>query len=57
MREAANTVREAGFEPFMAAATADKQQWIADRAGDGVFQDLAKDARWQDYADRLIGDS
>jgi 3-hydroxyisobutyrate dehydrogenase-like beta-hydroxyacid dehydrogenase len=57
MREAANTVREAGFEPFMAAATADKQQWIADQAAAGVFKGLAKDARWQDYADRLIGGS
>jgi 3-hydroxyisobutyrate dehydrogenase-like beta-hydroxyacid dehydrogenase len=57
MREAANTVREAGFEPFMAAATADKQQWVADRAREGLFTGLAKDARWQDYADRLIGKS
>ena len=57
MREAANTVREAGFEPWMAAATADKQQWVCDRARDGVFKDLPEDARWQDYADRLIGDS
>ncbi len=32
MREAANTVREAGFDPFMAAAIADKQQWVADEA-------------------------
>jgi hypothetical protein len=39
----------------MATATADKQQWIADRASDGLFQGLPKDARWQDYADRLIG--
>jgi 3-hydroxyisobutyrate dehydrogenase-like beta-hydroxyacid dehydrogenase len=54
MREAANTVREAGFEPFMAAGTADKQQWVADRASAGVFDGLATDARWQDYADRLI---
>jgi 3-hydroxyisobutyrate dehydrogenase-like beta-hydroxyacid dehydrogenase len=54
MREAANTVREAGFEPFMAAATADKQQFIAHCAQDGVFQGLPKDARWQDYADRLL---
>ena len=54
MREAANTVREAGFEPFMAAAIADKQQWVADQAAAGVFEGLAKDARWQDYADRLI---
>ena len=54
MREAANTVREAGFEPLMAAAIADKQQWVADQARAGVFAGLAKDARWQDYADRLI---
>ncbi|HVE54239.1 MAG TPA: DUF1932 domain-containing protein, partial [Ramlibacter sp.] len=40
MREAANTVREAGFEPLMAAATADKQQWIADRARAGGFAAL-----------------
>ncbi|MEO7546797.1 MAG: DUF1932 domain-containing protein [Ramlibacter sp.] len=54
MRESANTVREAGFEPFMAAATAGKQQWMADQAAGGVFEGLARDARWQDYADRLI---
>ncbi len=54
MREAANTVREAGFAPFMGAAIADKQQWVADQARDGLFKGLAKDARWQDYADRLI---
>ncbi|MCJ0762780.1 NAD(P)-dependent oxidoreductase [Variovorax terrae] len=54
MRESANTVREAGFEPFMAAAIAGKQQWVADQAREGVFAGLAKDARWQDYADRLI---
>jgi 3-hydroxyisobutyrate dehydrogenase-like beta-hydroxyacid dehydrogenase len=54
MREAALTVREAGFEPFMATAIADKQQWVADLARDGVFQDVGKGARWQDYADRLI---
>ncbi len=54
MREAANTVREAGFEPFMPTATADKQQWVADQAGEGVFKGIAKDARWQDYADRLL---
>ncbi len=54
MREAANTVSEAGFEPFMGRAIADKQQWVADQAAAGVFKDLAKDARWQDYADLLI---
>jgi 3-hydroxyisobutyrate dehydrogenase-like beta-hydroxyacid dehydrogenase len=54
MREAAYTVREAGFEPLMTTATAGKQQWVADEAQGGVFAGLAKDARWQDYADRLI---
>lgn len=54
MREAANTVREAGFEPFMASATADKQQWVADCAKAGIFDGLPRDARWEDYADRLI---
>lgn len=54
MREAANTVRDAGFEPWMSSATADKQQWMADQAAAGVFKDLPQDARWQDYADRLL---
>ncbi|WP_298924667.1 NAD(P)-dependent oxidoreductase [uncultured Ramlibacter sp.] len=54
MREAANTVREAGFDPLMAAAIADKQQWVADQAAAGVFQGLPKDAPWQAYADRLL---
>ena len=54
MREAANTVREAGFEPFMATAIADKQQWVADQARAGVFAGVGQDARWQDYADKLL---
>ncbi len=54
MRESAHTVREAGFEPLMATAIAAKHQWVADQAAQGVFEGLAKDARWQDYADRLI---
>jgi 3-hydroxyisobutyrate dehydrogenase-like beta-hydroxyacid dehydrogenase len=54
MRESANTVKEAGFEPLMTTATAAKQQWVADEAKAGVFKDLPKDARWQDYADRLL---
>jgi hypothetical protein len=54
MREAANTVREAGFAPLMTAPLADKQQWVADLARDGAFADLPKGARWQDYADRLL---
>jgi 3-hydroxyisobutyrate dehydrogenase-like beta-hydroxyacid dehydrogenase len=54
MRESANTVQEAGFPPLMASAIADKQQWVADQARAGVFQGLAKDAGWQDYADRML---
>ena len=57
MREAANTVREAGFEPFMASATANKQQWVADEAIAGTFNGLPKDARWQEYADCLLAKS
>src|SRR6478609_8243780 len=54
MRESANTVREAGFAPLMAAAIADKQQWVADAAAAGVFRELPKEASWQEYADRLL---
>jgi len=54
MREAALTVQEAGFAPLMATAIADKQQWVAEQAALGLFADLPKDARWQDYADRLL---
>ena len=62
MREAAQTVREAGFEPAMTQAIADKQQWMADQAKAGVFADLllgmlsgvGKGAKWQDYADALL---
>lgn len=54
MREAANTVREAGFQPLMTAAIADKQQWVADQAREGVFAGLTKKARWQEFADRLL---
>lgn len=54
MRESANTVREAGFEPIMTAAIAEKQQWVADQAAAGVFNGVGKGARWQEYADKLL---
>jgi 3-hydroxyisobutyrate dehydrogenase-like beta-hydroxyacid dehydrogenase len=54
MRESARTVREAGFEPFMAAAIAEKQQWVADQAKAGVLAGVPKGAPWQDYADALL---
>jgi 3-hydroxyisobutyrate dehydrogenase-like beta-hydroxyacid dehydrogenase len=54
MREAANTVREAGFEPGMASAIATKQAWMADQAAQGRFADLPETTNWQVYADRLL---
>jgi 3-hydroxyisobutyrate dehydrogenase-like beta-hydroxyacid dehydrogenase len=54
MREVANTVREAGFEPFMAAAIAQKHDWMAGQARDGCFAGLAPKPTWHDYADRLL---
>lgn len=54
MREVANTVREAGFEPLMAAATAAKQDWVASLAAQGVFDGMDKKSAWQVYADRLL---
>jgi 3-hydroxyisobutyrate dehydrogenase-like beta-hydroxyacid dehydrogenase len=54
MREAANTVREAGFEPWMATAIAEKHDWVAQQARDGAFDGLPIDAPWQQFADRLL---
>jgi 3-hydroxyisobutyrate dehydrogenase-like beta-hydroxyacid dehydrogenase len=58
MRESANTVREAGFTPFMASAIADKQQWVADQAKAGVFAGVGQGGKgpapWQAYADALL---
>lgn len=54
MREAANTVLEAGFTPYMAAAIAEKHDWVAQQARASVFAGITKEAKWQDYADRLI---
>lgn len=56
MRESANTVSEAGFTPYMAAAIAQKHDWVAGLARDGVFDGLPKSPVWQEYADRMIGD-
>ena len=55
MREAAVTVREAGFDPFMAGATAEKQAFIAERSAQGLFAGIEADADWREYADRIIG--
>ena len=55
VREVAQTVREAGLEPWSAAGTAERQAWMADLADAGVFGD--KDAPrgdWRVEADRII---
>jgi 3-hydroxyisobutyrate dehydrogenase-like beta-hydroxyacid dehydrogenase len=54
MRESARTVQEAGFPPIMAAAIAEKHDWVAAQAREGVFRDVPADAPWQVWADRLI---
>ena len=54
MRESANTVLEAGFTPYMAAAIAEKHDWVAQQARAGIFAGVTKEASWQDYADRLL---
>ncbi|SEB19037.1 NAD(P)-dependent oxidoreductase [Variovorax sp. YR216] len=54
MREAAATVREAGFEPLMTAAIADKQDWVSRQAQGGVFEGVDAQNPWEAYADRLI---
>jgi 3-hydroxyisobutyrate dehydrogenase-like beta-hydroxyacid dehydrogenase len=53
MREVANTVREAGFEPFMASAIALKHDWMAAQARGGHFAGLGPNPPWQAYADAL----
>ncbi len=54
MREAAQTVKEAGFAPLMAAAIAQKHDWVADLARQGAFEGVAKDAPWQAWADGVV---
>lgn len=57
MLEAANTVLEAGFTPWMSTAIAEKQDWVGQQSRAGVFAGIAKDASWQEYADRLLAAS
>ena len=59
MREVAQTVREAGLEPWSAAGTAERQTWVADQADAGVFGDrgapgFARSADWRIEADRML---
>jgi 3-hydroxyisobutyrate dehydrogenase-like beta-hydroxyacid dehydrogenase len=61
VREVAQTVREAGLEPWSAAGTAERQAYIADMADAGVFgargaPGFARSADWRVEADRLLAD-
>jgi 3-hydroxyisobutyrate dehydrogenase-like beta-hydroxyacid dehydrogenase len=48
MREAAKTVAEIGLEPLMTAATAERQQWVADRIPRDTFE--GRKPTLEDYA-------
>lgn len=55
MREVAQTVREAGLEPWSAAGTAERQAWVADLADGGLFGDRTVPRKdWRADADRMI---
>ena len=54
MREVAVTVREAGLEPLMAAATAERQDFMAKRKDAAGLAHVAKGANWRAYADKLL---
>jgi 3-hydroxyisobutyrate dehydrogenase-like beta-hydroxyacid dehydrogenase len=60
MREAAESVREAGLEPWGASAAAERQASIADLADQGLFGSrsapaFAASKDWRVEADRLLG--
>lgn len=54
MREAAVTVKEAGFDPHMAAASAERQDMIAGLAAQGAFAGVDATGDWRAYADRIL---
>jgi 3-hydroxyisobutyrate dehydrogenase-like beta-hydroxyacid dehydrogenase len=59
VREVAETVREAGLEPWSAAGTAERQAWMADLADVGLFgtrgsPTFARSANWRTEADRIL---
>jgi 3-hydroxyisobutyrate dehydrogenase-like beta-hydroxyacid dehydrogenase len=59
VREVAETVREAGLEPWSAAGTAERQAWVADLADAGAFgargsAGFARSADWRTEADRIL---
>jgi 3-hydroxyisobutyrate dehydrogenase-like beta-hydroxyacid dehydrogenase len=56
MRESADTVAEAGLTPLMAAATAERQDWVADRVAENPTLKAAPESAWRETLDRLQED-
>lgn len=59
VREVAQTVREAGLEPWSASGTAERQAWVADLADAGLFgpkgtPQFARNPDWRIEADRIL---
>ncbi|MEJ2592327.1 MAG: DUF1932 domain-containing protein [Candidatus Thiodiazotropha sp.] len=59
MREAAQTVREAGLAPWSAAGTAERQAWMAGLTDQGLFgqrddANFAASPDWRSEADRIL---
>ena len=55
MREVAQTVREAGLEPWSAAGTAERQAWVADLADRGLLGDRNTPRKdWRADADKML---
>ena len=55
MREAAQTVREVGLEPWSASGTAERQAWVADLADQGLLGERnAPRSDWRLDADRIL---
>ncbi len=59
VREVAETVRDAGLEPWSAGGTAQRQAWVADLAEAGLFgsrgsKEFARSPDWRTEADRIL---
>jgi 3-hydroxyisobutyrate dehydrogenase-like beta-hydroxyacid dehydrogenase len=61
VREVAETVRDAGLEPWSSSGTAERQAFMADLADEGVFgergtKEFARSTDWRTEADRILND-
>ena len=59
VREVAQTVREAGLQPWSAAGTAERQAWVAELGDTGLFgtrgtPGFARSGDWRVEADRML---